>query len=195
VDFLGGFWYGERMSDPLKDHFVRTVPRGSELPERGIYLGDVFVLMNDDGSETIYEWNGRRWASAAAQPTIVISNPTVVMTDDGTALSAADHPQDTELLEFCRAHRGAMAAFPTTPHGAALVARLINAYLLLVDTDLSESSLTHALIEVEDARVNATTLLLRALIRQIELGSYTDEHGHKLTNNVCFIKAKEAVGE
>jgi hypothetical protein len=37
--------------------------------------------------------------------------------------------------------------------------------------------------------------LLSALIRQIELGDYTDKHGHKLTDNVCFIKAKEAVGE
>lgn len=37
--------------------------------------------------------------------------------------------------------------------------------------------------------------LLAALIRQIELGEFRDQHGHPLTNNVHFIKAKEAVGE
>jgi len=35
---------------------------------------------------------------------------------------------------------------------------------------------------------------LRALIRQIEMGDFTDTIGHKLTNNVHFIAAKEAVG-
>lgn len=35
--------------------------------------------------------------------------------------------------------------------------------------------------------------LLRALIRQIEMGDYTDAVGHKLTMNVHFIAAKEAV--
>jgi hypothetical protein len=117
------------MSDPLKDHFVRTVPRGSELPERDVYLGD----------------------------------GTQMETNDPTARN--------------RSYMGGISA---TLRDAAKSRRETIVGELMVDAA---------------ARLDQYQALLSALIHQIELGDYTDKHGHKLTDNVCFIKAKEAVGE
>ena len=63
------------MTDPLKDHFVRTTPRGNELPERGVYLGDVFALVTADGTEIIHEWNGQRWVAHAEPPLVIEATP------------------------------------------------------------------------------------------------------------------------
>ena len=35
--------------------------------------------------------------------------------------------------------------------------------------------------------------ILRDLVQQIEMGTYRDELGHKLTMNVTFIEAKKAL--
>lgn len=88
---------------------------------------------------------------------------------DGVALQFASHPVDDSVLEFCRAHRGAMGAVPTTPEGCAMVARLINEYLLLAEGDISEAALETVEIELQVPALSPETV--ETFAKRVALGN------------------------
>jgi hypothetical protein len=197
------------MSDPLKDHFVRTVPRGSELPERGVYLGDGSALQSVEHPIEVTITDAMLEAGAAAYEAKRGANTVAdALAEIYTAMNLAA-PQVPEDLAESALETVEHDANPHETWEAAcdVTDRLIGVFKR--GTTLEEAKEFERRIDHLDLRAVAADIvdyamskrdgssgaLLSALIRQIELGDYTDKHGHKLTDNVCFIEAKEAAGE
>ncbi len=62
------------MADSLRDLFIRSVLRGPVLPERATYPGDAFVVVGEDGRETVYAWDGTKWTTNVAVFPIEVVN-------------------------------------------------------------------------------------------------------------------------
>ena len=108
---------------------------------------------------------------------------------DGAALTMDGIPNpDDDLIQWCREHKDTdwRSVWPSSS-GAAMIARLINAYVLLMATDLNEESLEHAIVAIEgfktedQLRERDTAYLLTAIMRTLGIRELVvrAEHVHE----------------